>query len=169
MSPINIGALDAQGIIFRPSATITRPADTTAYASGDLVANSTTAGSVAYGTLAVGRDKAGMSFLRRCQLSKSGTGVTNASFRVHLFGGAKTFDNGDNGAFSTTRAGYIGAMDVTVDRVFSDGAEGFGVPIVGSEMAVAGTALVWWALEARGAYTPASAETFTLTLDAYPA
>jgi hypothetical protein len=167
----NIGGIEPLGIILQPSASIARPADTTAYASGDLVANSTTAGSVAYGSLAVARSRMSMSFIRRAKLEKSTTGVTGASFRVHFYTFAPTFANGDNAAFSTTRAGYLGAIDVTIDQVFSDGAAGFGVPNIGLEIADAGQSgetSVFWALEARGAYTPGSAEVFTLTLDAYP-
>ena len=113
---------------------------------------------------------AGGSFmLRRCKLHKSGTSITNASFRVHLFRAAPaTVTNGDNGAFSVSGvADYVGAFDVIMDRAFTDGAVGFGVPVAGLEMSLdlaSGTTLVWF-VEARGAYTPASAETFTLSLD----
>jgi hypothetical protein len=170
MSAPNISGIEPMGIILQPSASFTRPADTTAYASGDLVANSTTAGSVAYTALPVARQKMGMTFLRRCKLEKSTTSTTNASFRVHFFTSSKTFSNGDNGAFSTTRAGYLGAMDVTIDRAFSDGAAGIGVPVTGLEIADTGDLMseVFWALEARLAYTPGNAEVFTITLDAYP-
>jgi len=159
----------AAGITSNPSATFTRPSDTTAYASGDLVANSTTAGSVAAMTFTVARVAAGSFMLRRCKLATSSTSVTAASFRLHLFRTAPvTVTNGDNGAFSVSGvADYIGAFDVTVDRAFTDGAAGFGVPVVGGEMSVdlaSGTA-IYGLLEARAAYTPTSAGTFTVTLD----
>jgi len=152
-----------------PTANFTRPADTTAYASGDLVANSTTAGSVVAMTLNVARVAAGSCILRRIKLHKSGTSTTNASFRVHFFRSAPaTITNGDNGVFSVSGvADYLGAMDVTVDRAFTDGAVGFGVPIVGSEMSIklsSGTS-VRALIEARGAYTPISSEIFTITVD----
>lgn len=153
------------------SGSFTRPADTTAYASGDLVANSTTAGSVAAISLrGLGVTGGASSIIRRIKLHKSGTSTTNASFRVHFFRSAPaTVTNGDNGVFSVSGvADYIGAMDVTIDRAFTDGAAGFGVPIVGSEFLVrlAGTSQTIHALiEARAAYTPSSAEVFTLTLD----
>jgi len=157
------------GNVANPSANFTRPADTTAYASGDLVANSTTAGSVVSMELTIARIAAGSGMLRRCKLHKSGTSVTNASFRVHFYRAApSTITNGDNGAFSTSGvADYIGAMDVTMDRAFTDGAAGFGQPVIGSEMnfKLASGQTVRALIEARGAYTPANAEVFTLTLD----
>jgi hypothetical protein len=95
--------------------------------------------------------------------------VANASFRVHFYRAApSTITNGDNGAFSTSGvADYIGAMDVTMDRAFTDGAAGFGQPVIGSEMnfKLASGQTVRALIEARGAYTPANAEVFTLTLD----
>lgn len=150
------------------SASFTRPADTTAYASGDLVANSTTAGSVTpLDFTPMGKTSNGSSIVRRVKLQKSGTSTANASFRVHLYSSSPTCTNGDNGAWLTTgAAGYAGSFDVTVDRAFSDGAVGFGVPVVGSEvLARLNTLSIYGLVEARGAYTPTSAEVFTLYVD----
>jgi hypothetical protein len=159
----------AAGITTNPTATFTRPSDTTAYASGDLVANSTTAGSVVPMTFTVGRVSGGSFMLRRCKLATSSTSTTSASFRLHLFRAAPaTVTNGDNGAFSVSGvADYIGAFDITVDRAFTDGAAGVGLPVVGTEMSVklASGTTIRGLLEARAAYTPTSAGTFTVTLD----
>lgn len=151
-----------------PSASFTRPADTTAYASGDLVANSTTAGEVVPLSLAAARTAAGSGLIRRVRLRKTGTSVTNAVFRVHLYNALPTPSNGDNGAWLTSAsASYLGAFDVTVDRAFSDGAVGTGAPLVGADIAfkLASGTSVYALVEARGAYTPVSAETFTVALD----
>jgi hypothetical protein len=161
--------LPVGGLVANPSASFTRPADTNAYASGDLVANSTVAGSVVAMTLTAARVAAGSFLLRRIKLHKSGTSVTNASFRVHFFRAAPaTITNGDNGVFSVSGvADYLGAMDVAIDRAFTDGAVGFGVPMIGSELSVklaSGTS-IRALIEARGAYTPVSEEVFTLTLE----
>lgn len=157
------------GVSARPSGNFTRPADTTAYASGDLVANSTTAGSVTPVTIAVGRGASGSAatgMLRRARLRKSGTSVTNAQFRVHIYNTASiTFANGDNAAWSTNAmSGYLGSLDVTVDRAFTDGAAGVGVPTIGSEVTFI-TQNVYAVVEARAAYTPANAEVFTVELE----
>ena len=141
------------------SARFTRPADTTAYASGDLVANSTTAGSVAAMQFNVG---GGVYQIRRVRIYKSGTGVTNASFRAHLYGASPTAANGDNSAWSTSKAAdYFGSVDVTVDKAFTDGAGGNAT----CEINCASPGTLYALLEARGAYTPASAEVFNLVLE----
>src|ERR1043166_3581382 len=89
------------------SASFTRPNDTTAYASGDLVATSTTAGSVVPLQIDLGNVAAvghGITRIPRARLTKSGTSPTNANFRIHLYEAAPTPQNGDNGAWSTDRA-----------------------------------------------------------------
>lgn len=145
------------------SAVFTRPSDTNAYASGDLVANSTTAANVVPVVFS-GTPPEGF-MVRRVRIKKSGTSITSSSFRVHLYGtGTITVANGDNGAWSTNQvARYFGAFDVTVDRAFTDGAMGVGGPATGSEMN--GQGPLWGLVEARGAYTPASAEVFTIELE----
>lgn len=151
-----------------PTATFTRPADTTAYASGDLVANNTTAGSVTPLSLTVARVAAGSFLLRRVRLRKSGTSVTNATFRVHFYSASPSVTNGDNGAWlSSGSADYIGSMDVSTMKAFSDGAVGVGQPNEGYELThkLASGQIVYALVEARAAYTPASAEVFLLTVE----
>ncbi len=152
------------------SAQFTRPADTTAYASGDLVANSTTAGSVVPVSLASAvREAGGVSRCDRIRLRKSGTSTTNASFRVHLYSASPSVTNGDNGAWLTSVTNYIGAFDVTMDRVFTNGAAGAGVPQNGQAMEftiTSGTTL-FALVEARAAYTPVSGEVFTVIAELY--
>jgi hypothetical protein len=54
-----------------------------------------------------------------------------------------------------------------VDRGFNTASVGFGMPIVGSEMSVklASGTDIFYVIEARAAYAPASAETFVIELD----
>lgn len=152
------------------SANFTRPADTTAYAVGDLVANSVTAGSVVAMVLIAGRVPKGKFTIKSARLQKSGVVVTNAQFRVHLYKVAPvTVTNGDNGAWNTSGvADYIGAIDITLDKVFTDGSSAMGIPVNSvPELRVnlsTGKA-VYALLEARAAYTPVSAEVFTLVVD----
>lgn len=159
----------AVGSIVTLGATFTRPADTIAYASGDLVANNTTAGSVVPLTFTGStRYNAGTGMVRRARLHTSSTSITSASFRVHLYDRIPTIANGDNAAWSTTVTGYLGSFEVVLDKAFSDGAKGIGVPSIGSEInftAAAGDTSVYALIEARAAYTPTSAEVFTLALE----
>lgn len=169
-NPLPVTTTIAAGFGAVASASFSRPADTTAYASGDLVANSTTAGSVVpVSLLNAVREEGGVSRIERVRLRKTGTSITNASFRVHLFSAAPTVTNGDNGAFLSILANYIGAFDVVIDRAFSDGAAGAGLPVNGAAATFtipSGTTL-YALIEARGAYTPVSGETFTVIAELY--
>jgi hypothetical protein len=150
------------------TASVTRPADTTAYAIGDLVANSVTAGSVTPLSLAVARVNTGTGIIRRLRLTTTKTGLAGTEiFRVHLFQLTPTVTNGDNGAFSANgRAqGYIGFADITMSSVFNDGAFGSAnVDLLFT--AGAGVQTVFGLIEARTAYTPASGETFAVAVEA---
>lgn len=147
----------------------TRPSNTTPYASGDLIANSTTAGLVTPIILTVARKNAGTGRYLRLRLAKSSASLTNASFRVHLFRDAPTTTAGDNEAFSAAVNGlaklYIGYVDITMSVAFSDGAMGFGAADLGpclSFSTAAGSQANYALIEARGAYAGESAETFTI-------
>jgi hypothetical protein len=155
------------------SSNFTRPNDTTAYASGDLVANNTTAGSVTPLSWDVHRSPSGSFRVNRVKVKKSGAVVTNASFRLHLYSTAPTVANGDNGAWSSSEAGYLGFIDVVVDKAFTDGSAGHGAPVYTNVMQLSlklpGTndtttsKKIYGLLEARGAYTPAAQEVFTVS------
>lgn len=155
------------GVIGVVSANFTRPSDTTAYASADLVANSTTAGSVTPLSFSAARYSGGSGMIRRARLLKTATSITNASFRLHLYGSSPTVTNGDNAAWLSITADYLGSIDFIFGVTFSDDAMAVGVPSVGSEIPFipASGSTIYGLLEARGAYTPASAEVFTVYLD----
>jgi hypothetical protein len=154
------------GTTATPTSTFTRPANSTAYASGDIITDSTTtsfSGGVPSFTAA--RVVSGSFMIRRIRLRKSDAGITNAQFRVHLFSAAPTSLAVDNAAFAAAGvADYLGSFDVTIDRPFTSGAFGAGVPVVGSDVIakLSSGQSVFWLLEARAAYTPVSGETFTL-------
>lgn len=149
------------------AAAFTRPNDTTAYASGDLVANSTTAGSVAPLQFTVGRIAGGTGRIGRARVQKSGTTITNCALALKLYTAAPTVANGDNGAWSSTGAAtLIGTIPVTVDQVLSDGAVGFGASTATIHFDLGSTATkVYGLLVATAAYTPAAEEVFTVSLE----
>jgi hypothetical protein len=169
--------------VYLPNGTIgggsfTRPANTTAYASGQLVANSTVAGSVVPLSAALARQNAGFGMITGVRLSKNSNGITGASFRVHFFKGLPTVTVGDGGVLATAYNGIaaieIGYTDVTMDMAYSDGAKGFAGGLKNSDGTFrqalfdtnAGTTSLYALLEARGAYTPISGEIFTLAVEA---
>lgn len=155
--PVNGSAL---GMV--TGSTVTRPNDTTAYASGDLVANSTTAGSVTPISFTLA---AGIYDILDASLLTLSTSTTNASFRLHLYTSSPAgIANGDNGAWSTNKAGYVGALDITVDRAMVDGAFGRGLSLTQTPLRLTSTGTVYGLLEARAAYTPTAQGTFIASL-----
>jgi len=158
--------------VLTPSTTVTRPADTAVYAAGDLVANSTTAGSVVPLSFATAALSSGGTFLvRKVRLSKTSVTTSGASFRLWLFTTTPTIaTTGDNGVFATVvsgAAGFIGTATVSAMSALADGAVGNAAADTGNDMMVdlsSGTT-IYGLIEARGAYTPTSGEVFTVTLE----
>jgi hypothetical protein len=156
--------------------TITRPANATQYAVGDLVAS------------AVAGDDTGLAMafasgpyiVRRARLFKSSGDTTSAVFRLHLFrqnpyASPTSDDTGDNGALSLSASdtGYMGSMDfdmTTSPDIYDTGNVAIGVPLVGNEILVDNIPISgpYGLLEARATYTPASAERFTIILEYMP-
>jgi len=153
------------------SASFVRPANVTAYATGQLVANSVTPASVV--PMAFTLDNSfpmGQYRLTRARLSKSGAVITNATFRLHLYQALPTVQTGSgDGATWLTNgaANWLGNIDISSMLPFSDGAAGTGSCPAGSEhlIRLGSGIIVYGLLAALGAYTPASAEQFTVTLE----
>jgi len=151
------------------SQTITRPADTTAYASGDLVANNTTAGSVVPFKFDFSGRAASSTHASRAMLIKSSTSITNAAFRLHLFGSLPVVTNGDNGVIAPTALAsynYLGSLSGAT--ALGGGSSGAGIQLVADAGDIWGlVSPLYGLLEARAAYTPANAETFYIVLTSY--
>lgn len=147
-------------------ASFTRPSNTTAYTAADLMANSTTAASVTpmEFVVPVGLGRGLRIVGVKCK--KSGTTATNSDFKINLFTSSPTVANGDNGAFSSTESGYIGQLDIGTLRAFTDDCS--------LNNSLSDSLDITWKLntgntiyglmEADAAYTPESAEVFTVTL-----
>ena len=155
--------------ITNPSATFTRPADTTQYSIGDLIANSTTAGSVVPMAFDPGNSAGTGQFrLTRLRIIKSGTSVTAANLRLHLYENLPVVANGDNGAWSTDNAAHwLGNIDMASMLAFTDGAAGTASAVAGSELLIKMyQGKTFYGLLANlSTYTPASAEVFTVILE----
>jgi hypothetical protein len=151
------------GVNYRSSTAKARPADTTAYASGDLVSNSTTPASTTAHQVSVG---SGNGKIKRVGLKRSGTtAVTNGTFRVHLFKadpGAPT--NGDNGAIVFSADNYIGHSGDIVLILGTASAIGWSA-VLDYLYKLSNSNVLYALVEARGAYTPASGETFQVLVD----
>lgn len=157
------------------TAILTRPADTTQYTANDLVGRQTSVVPVNSPAIANAVVMKGDAFrLDRVRLRKSGIVLTNASFRVHIFDRLPTWTVGDNGAGGAIgalavadMAGHCGFVDVTMDRASATvGAYGMANPSSGSiTVAPQDDTTIYIAIQATAAYTPASAEVFTVDIE----
>jgi hypothetical protein len=143
------------------SATITRPADTTAYAALDAVSDSTSA-------------PAALTFASACRINAgSGTVVkarlmtdqsTNtASFRLHLFSASPTPVN-DNAAYTllwASRTSYLGYVDfdpAATEGTGSDAAMSQNTDVRLPFVCGAAATSIYGLLETLSAFTPASGQ-----------
>ena len=164
------GSLATGSVFVTPSFTTTRPADTTAYALGDLVANSATAGSVVPLSWTVTGSTTGSAWIFKASINASNTALVNDVFVLHLYKTAPTLTVGDNGVFAagTTTAGWICDITVTMNSyAFSDGVSGSGVPNTSNACMVVAPAssTIYGLLETRQIFTPTSASTFAVALE----
>lgn len=151
--------------LYKITDTFTRPADTTAYTIGDLVANSTTAGSVVPLKFNIGP---GGFRIQGARVGKSDSTITLATFSLHLHESIPTLVNGDNGALSTNRANKAGILAFPIMVAFStQGQANLNLGDTGFLSNLAGytsTGILYGLLSAQAAYTPVSAEVFDVTL-----
>lgn len=146
---------------------LTLPGTGGTFATGDLVANSATAGSVTPLTCSLARYSGGPVTITKAQIVTSTTGLANASFRGHVYTASPTVTNGNDGAFLSTQSGHFCRLDITVDQAFSNGASGSGAPITGSTCTrvLSATQTVHVLVEARAAYAWTAGQTLTVTLE----
>lgn len=154
------------------SAMLTRPANTTAYAQYDLLADSTTAAAAT--SFASGVRQAGQGFrAERFRLRSNNPLAKGQTIRAHVWRLLPTLSVNDNGVFNNADGGvlavsdimgHVGVFDVTLTYAGAVGASGVGVPAVGSAMTIvpsSGTTFyVTYEIRTAGGYTPLSGETF---------
>lgn len=141
------------------TASFTRPANTTAYTAGDLVANDVDAGDVVPLAFATGN---GGIRIKAVHITKTDeTDVTASDFSLHLFGSSPTVANGDNGALSYNFSDKFADIDFATMVAATDVAWAIAT---GLDLNWNTQGYIYGLLEADGAYGPASAEVFSVTL-----
>lgn len=157
-------------IVARSSASFTRPANTTAYAAGDLVANDVDAGDVVPMSFDLSKLRGAQGFLLNCLIIKKSTNTAaNASFLLHLFRGLPVVTGGDNAAFAVGhQRDYVGPvpLDMTTSGVDITGGSlylRYGLTVPGC-VDREGVDTLYGLLEALAAYAPGSAEQFEVSL-----
>lgn len=152
--------------------TLTRPADTTAYAANDAVSNSTSAPALLQFSNVLplaGAD--GLIVAARCMTNQS---TFTGSLRLHLFKTSAPTPINDNSpqtvlwANRAVRIGYIDFAGFTTGGTGSDCAITLGTfPGSGNALPVeldSGQTSLWGMVETRGAFTPASGQQFFFAL-----
>ena len=148
------------------SASFARPADTTAYAVNDAVANSTSAPTIL--TFAnAGRVVGGSGYIVKAELCTDQAACV-AAFRLHLFTTSVTPYN-DNAAYTAlwanraSRVGYIDFPAVAQEGSGSTSAFALWLGQLLYVCDVAATSL-FGLLETKSVFTPASAQNFSIRL-----
>lgn len=155
----------SSGYTFAVSNTFTRPSDTTQYSIGDLVASNTINTSVVFPRFNVARTEGESGVITKVRLFKNDNDLVNASFRIHFYTTAPTPNRGDNLGWQTNWANaYLDSVDITFDKSFLDGTTASKTTEIPFQLT---SNAIWAAVEARGAYTPTSSGTFTITLYGY--
>jgi len=154
------------------AASYTRPADTTAYATGDVVCNSTTAPVVLTFT-GMARANAGTGRIVGARLISDSAAGTKGDFELHLFDLSTVTIQNDNAAWAPTdahmlnevgpiafgSAPYVGSGN-EIYRL-SEGAGGLPLAF----KCAAADANLYGILVVRSAYTPANAGVITIELE----
>jgi len=170
----HVGEIGGKGISV--SASFTRPADTTAYAAGDVVSNSTSATTLR--SFAIARVNAGTGYITGARIALDQKSITTPPrFRVHLFNASNptvSADNAPNKELFADESKVIGIIDLPAvatpaDATNSTISRAFDYTIRLPFKCASGANLVYAYLETLDAYTPASGSVgtsgnYTLTL-----
>jgi len=141
-----------------------RPNNATAYALSDVISDSTSAPSL----LTLGTSGISRGYITACLLSTD-QATNTISYRLHLYNLPSIAARNDNAPFqtvSTNNAYYVGYVDVSsLSQEASGGEEARGITVKGaSTLPLPFTGSLYGQLETLGAFTPASNQTFTVTI-----
>jgi hypothetical protein len=115
------------------TSTFSRSRAASAYSAGQLVSSNTSTGFSPLQFQIGGNSQPGQTRITRCRIQKSSTGVSGATFRLHLYGAAPLSTAVDGGTWLTdTSAQYLGGFDVASMYQFSDDAANIGQPTTGN-------------------------------------
>lgn len=154
------------------SASYTRPADTTAYAAGDVLANSTSAATIL--TFPNVARANGLGFLiDGVTVAYSGAPATKPDLQLWLFDSTVAMQN-DNAAWNPSDAemetclGYIslggGSATIAAPLASNGNMVQFVAAAVKSNACASGSTSIFGIVVVRNAYTPTSGEKFTFRL-----
>jgi hypothetical protein len=164
-TPLPVG-----GKVYRSAVTITRPSDTTAYAAGDVVGD--TSGSAII-TLAVAGPAGGSVLVQSASLlfSDNAVPIGAGAFRLHLYSVAPTAiaDNAPFDLVGGDRAGYLGYVDLSAPADLGSSLYSQADYSGRLVQLATGSTSCYVEIETRSAFTPVSASTVTLVINALEA
>jgi len=147
----------------RARAEITRAANTTAYAAGDIINGS---GLTVPIPLSVARQANGRGEITQVLLETDLATITNGDIRVHFFRESHTLA-ADNAAFASlhaNRANYLGFVTLPTLIAMGGGAAAKDDDLRIPFQASSSSEKIYAVLEALGAYTPASGQVISLSV-----
>jgi hypothetical protein len=155
----------SSGSITNPSSSFARPANTTPYGAGDLVANSATAGSIIVPSFSILSTAGGVIVPRIRIFTNAPSGWNNVQLSINLWKGAPTYINGDNGIYSVATGASLWLANYSVILTqFVDGAVGGGTLTAANGVALkltSGTS-IFYDIQIIGTATPISGQLFTV-------
>jgi hypothetical protein len=155
------------GAIVESSKSVTRPADTTAYAAKDAI-NTATSGAVALSLSAAARKNGGAGYIRKLLIKTNKIDIT-PRLRVHFYNASTITVHQDNAAFNSEwddRAKHLGFIDL--DALHIEGASAEFAQAQATDLAFPFVCAtddddLYFQLETLDAFTPASGQIFLLT------
>lgn len=147
---------------------VTRPADTTAYAAGDCISDSTSAPTSGGFTLTnIARKSGGSVIITDICVASSNDPATRLAGEIFIFNQSVTNVN-DNAAFAVSDTEIKTCVAVIPFSLLDAGNNGY-AHITGLNIlcTCSGSDDLRFLLRARNAYTPASAEVITVTVKAF--
>lgn len=161
-------------LIFASATTITRPANTTAYAANDAVSDHATAASVVNGIMSFTFSEVNDDpfELWRARVHSTDTGLGGNMLKLWLYSIAPVAGtdllSGDNAAFSVKRSNFLGSMQGTLEG-FQDGSAGILVPRDGLAifaLPTSGAKTIFGVFSTPTGFTPsANSTTITASLE----
>jgi len=150
-----------------PTSSLTRPGNTTAYVSGELIGSNVTNTSLVVPSFTVPANAPVISALRLW--TNATTGWAAATIVVTLWSTAPTYANGDGGAYvvATGAAGFLGQFSFSMNQ-YQDGAAGRAGMTAGPALVLPSSlTTVYWDMEIFSTVTPISGQVFHLTAEAH--
>jgi hypothetical protein len=148
-----------------PTASFTRPSNTTAYTAGQVVADSTTAATVRQFSNC-SRTNGNTGLIVTCVITDSAKQTTLPQFNLWLFNASPTVQN-DAAAFAPSATDLLNLVAILPVSAFY-GASANGALVANGLnqpfKCASGSTTLYGVLVAANAYTPVSAEVFNITL-----